>query len=604
MSKAKQTWRILAGPGIIIMVGLVMLVISWRKWPDPLVDFGRELYVPWQLSQGEVLYRDIAYFNGPLSPYFNALVFKTLGVGLMSLAWANIAILAVCTFLAYRLLSFISSRFAATLGCVFFLVVFALAQFTTTGNYNFICPYSHELTHGLLLSFAAIYLLFRYLSKPRTIFLVLVGLCLGLILLTKVEVFLAAAPAIIVGVILILRQERPPVARLLKLLLFFVAGLVVPLVCFVFYFNLYMHLGQALGSVFTSYTSLFLTDLASQRFYRVVMGLDVPGENLLRISVMFGWYVLLLGLLVLADWLLRKFVGYRKYIQPAVFLSGLAVGLLIFYIANWYDYLLPLPLFMAITGCGLLIGLVRRSGDKVEYNRLAIGLVLTIFSLLLLSKMILNVHAYQYGFALAAPAAMVFVVFLLDFLPRLISGKSSDGWIFKTAMSAILIIALIWHFNAGRRRFTDRTQRISQGTDAFLDTSWPKGRAVSQALQTIVEQISPDETFVVFPEGVMLNYLARRVSPTKYISFLPPEFIMFGQRKMLAALQEHPPDYVIRVPRGLREYGHSSFADYAPQLANWIETNYSREQIIGQSRRMQSNRMQTYSIYLRRRIDQ
>ena len=95
MNKAKQTWRTLAGPGIIIMVGLTMLAMSWRKWPDPLVDFGRELYVPWQLSQGQVLYSDIAYFNGPLSPYFNALIFKTLGVGLMSLAWTNIAILAV-----------------------------------------------------------------------------------------------------------------------------------------------------------------------------------------------------------------------------------------------------------------------------------------------------------------------------------------------------------------------------------------------------------------------------------------------------------------------------------------------------------------------------
>ena len=107
----------LLGPGIIIVVGLVMLAISWRKWPDPLIDFGRELYVPWQLSQGAVLYRDIAYFNGPLSPYFNALVFKICGVGLMSLAWANIALLGVFTFLAYRLLSLISSRLAATAAC-------------------------------------------------------------------------------------------------------------------------------------------------------------------------------------------------------------------------------------------------------------------------------------------------------------------------------------------------------------------------------------------------------------------------------------------------------------------------------------------------------
>ena len=69
-----------AGVGVILIAGVTMLVISWRKWLDPTVDFGRELYVPWQLSQGQVLYRDIAYFNGPLSPYFNALVFVIIYV--------------------------------------------------------------------------------------------------------------------------------------------------------------------------------------------------------------------------------------------------------------------------------------------------------------------------------------------------------------------------------------------------------------------------------------------------------------------------------------------------------------------------------------------
>ena len=47
-------------------------VLSWRTWPDILVDFGQELYVPWRLTQGEALYRDIAWVGGPLSQYGNA----------------------------------------------------------------------------------------------------------------------------------------------------------------------------------------------------------------------------------------------------------------------------------------------------------------------------------------------------------------------------------------------------------------------------------------------------------------------------------------------------------------------------------------------------
>src|SRR5436190_23730318 len=58
----------------------IMLTWSWGSWPDPLIDFGRELYTPWQLSQGKVLYRDVASFYGPLSPYVNVVWFKLFGV--------------------------------------------------------------------------------------------------------------------------------------------------------------------------------------------------------------------------------------------------------------------------------------------------------------------------------------------------------------------------------------------------------------------------------------------------------------------------------------------------------------------------------------------
>ena len=39
------------GPSILVLVGSYMLRLSWFKWPDVLIDYGRELYVPWQITQ-------------------------------------------------------------------------------------------------------------------------------------------------------------------------------------------------------------------------------------------------------------------------------------------------------------------------------------------------------------------------------------------------------------------------------------------------------------------------------------------------------------------------------------------------------------------------
>jgi len=37
-----------------------------------LFAFGWEVHVPWQLTESRALQQELAYFNGPLSPYFNA----------------------------------------------------------------------------------------------------------------------------------------------------------------------------------------------------------------------------------------------------------------------------------------------------------------------------------------------------------------------------------------------------------------------------------------------------------------------------------------------------------------------------------------------------
>src|SRR5688572_12646955 len=84
--------RMVIGLHAIVFVGLGWC--SWLKWPDPLIDFGRELYVPSQIVRGAVLYRDLESLFGPLSPYLNALWFQLFGVSLLTLVVINLAIFA------------------------------------------------------------------------------------------------------------------------------------------------------------------------------------------------------------------------------------------------------------------------------------------------------------------------------------------------------------------------------------------------------------------------------------------------------------------------------------------------------------------------------
>jgi hypothetical protein len=134
---------------LIAAIALGMLIWTWGTWADPQVDFGRERYIPWRLSEGDVLYRDIAAFNGPFSQYFNALCFRILGSSVRTLVFCNLALLAVLIALLYYALRQVSHQLAATAAGMIFILFFAFAQFVEFGAYNYVCPYSHEMTHGL-----------------------------------------------------------------------------------------------------------------------------------------------------------------------------------------------------------------------------------------------------------------------------------------------------------------------------------------------------------------------------------------------------------------------------------------------------------------------
>ncbi len=146
--------------------------LSWRKWPDLIVDFGMEVYLPWKISTGSVLYRDVMYLaGGPVSQYYHALLFKLFGASLNTLLVSNFIILALLLLFIYRTFLRCADQLTATTICLTIVCTFAFAQFLgDVANYNYICPYSHELTHGIALSILTIALFSRWLKTNRTAF--------------------------------------------------------------------------------------------------------------------------------------------------------------------------------------------------------------------------------------------------------------------------------------------------------------------------------------------------------------------------------------------------------------------------------------------------
>ena len=91
---------------LIFTVCLVLFVLYFGKQGAYMVDVGREAYIPWQMLQGKLLYKDIYNVYGPLGYQINTVAYALFGVHLNTLyfmGFLNSLIILFSTFYISKL---------------------------------------------------------------------------------------------------------------------------------------------------------------------------------------------------------------------------------------------------------------------------------------------------------------------------------------------------------------------------------------------------------------------------------------------------------------------------------------------------------------------
>lgn len=580
------------GPLLVAATGTVMLWWTWGTWPDSIVDFGREIYLPWRLSEGDVLYRDAIHFNGPLSPYLNALLFRCFGVSLRTLVLFNLALTACIALMLHHLLRVIAGRRAATVGGIVFFSLFAFSQYLVFGNFNYLCPYSHELTHGMAIVLASLLLVEREARSPRGLHRMLAGLLLGLAFLTKVEVFLAVLVATAVGWAALLfsrRANRNHFARTAGTLL--VAGALPPLLAWMLLARV-LPAADALRGVLGAWPWVLTTNAPSMRFFRNMSGFLDPVENVFRLLAASAAYV---AVFLVVRMIERRTVSTfaRRFSAAAVFLVLFGLLMLPTILGSWRgntvvevlessiwaDAFRPLPLLCI---AALFASARRLRSFADDGARQIVLLAFSAAALTLLLKMILVAHVYAYGFVHALLASMLGCALLVDGLPRRWGRIGSTGGILRSAGVAIITAAIATHVYVQRYFVNVKEIPVASGGDAFRADA--RGLAINLFLAEIRKAAKPGDRMAAFPEGLLLNYLARIPHSKPHYTFIPPQIEMYGEEAMLAALQSDPPEWVAIVHRHTNEYGSSIFGkDYAQRIYSFLQERYDFHRLFGAS---------------------
>ncbi len=565
-----------------------LIARNWAAWTNPLVDFGRELYIPWRLVEGQVLYRDIAYLDGPFSPYWNALCFTLFPVAMRTLEVANIAVIACTSALLFALLRRLigtagphplGSTVVASSGVALFLCVFAVNLLGTGGNMNWLAPYSHGITHGVALALASIWLFARHLESGRSVDLSLAGLALGLCALTKPEVFAAAGLAISVGMLASLRTPPASADSPLRRMLVLVGSFVLPPVVAIAGLAQAMPFSDALAGALGGWSHLLGSDVQQLPFYRWVMGIDEPVENWMQMTVAAAvWASVLIPALFLSRFLSLRLSNpkWRNRIAAALPLAILALTP---WVSDWYawkDIFRPMAVCFAIAM--LISGLqVWRSSAAEAAPRAILELCVAVLALSLLVKIFWKPILDGYAFALLVPGAMWLVFLLLHAVPAAIERRGGDGRMFAWAALAMLVGVSVGCLIDAEPARTGKTIVVGAGGDSFRAQAQRRARLPQRLSRWVDATLPPEATLVVLPEGAIINYLTRRINPTRHLNFLPPELAIFDEKKILEDLETHPPDFVALVHRDTAEYGVPLFGtDYGHDLYAWALRGYER----------------------------
>lgn len=584
MDNQQYKLRNFIGPSILVVIGSYMLHLSWFKWPDLLIDYGRELYVPWQITQGKVLYADINHLYGPLAHYFNALLFQIFGTGLSTLAYFNIVITILITAMIYTLIKSSFGDWIATTAGICFLIIFACSQYVGISNYNFVCPYSHEVTYGIFLFFLALTLLRKYLVNQKIIYAALIGFITGFIFLTKVEIFIASFISILSGLMFIFWQIKPLHSR--KHLFHFIFFALLPVIAFFIYFSLHMPVAEAFKAIIASYKNIFIGGLTNNIYYLRMSGLNNPAQNIIFMIIKTFNYLLFFVFVGVIAYLFTRFSKKHFGYGVVVILSALIILFVVFlfFPINWLDIARPYPVFAVCLLGYLIINLIHKREDKFFIAKYLPFASLVLFSLLLLVKIILHVRFYHYGFALAMPVSLVMLVLFLYYIPLFIS-RWGNKTVAASFAGLFIVLTLLFYLDFTKNVYDMKNYPIAKGRDRFLtydEKFFNYGPVLTKTLELIDKSMSLQDTFVVMPDGIMLNYLSRRKNPSRYFEFTPNFVEANGEENIINDISRNRPSFIILTKKDTSEHGAKYFgADYALNIYSWIVSNYDKVISIG-----------------------
>jgi hypothetical protein len=175
-----------------------------------------------------------------------------------------------------------------------------------------------------------------------------------------------------------------------------------------------------------------------------------------------------------------------------------------------------------------------------------------------MTRMALNGRIYQYGFIQASLGTLVVVALLIQELPMTLKFRGLSLSLMRLGFGAMLLCGITSIMEQSKNLENAKTLAVGHGKDLFKSFPSPisgDGEMVSFFSEKLTKT-PENQTLIVVPEGIMINYLARMQSPVGVQAFYT---IKEAEKNIVHDLELHAPNWVVFMSRDLTEYGITKF---------------------------------------------
>jgi hypothetical protein len=563
--KTPATWNPVTVGAVVVLVLLWAgaLHATWAHWGNLTVDSGHEMYVPAELAQGKMLYRDVWFMYGPLAPYFNSMLFRLFGMQLNILYWAGSFSALGSALLLFATGMQLSCWLAGwTAGAVVLMEAFQPSLFC------FPLPYSFTTVYACLCACLFLWLVVRASTSKSRLWIFAAGSVAAAELLLKLEFGTACYLTLMLLIAIRGLQQRSWKSILSDVVVVLpgvaICGLVIGWmvsiagVDFITQENIMSwptsYFMKTYGKMWLARTGFSITGPAVMGAlqHALILGGILQGVHLIANAKRYAnRQIYLRGILFLAALAsLIRYVTWKAQLASVFFPSDMVAYVMVAALASWWYFWR------------------RPSADRNP----AKPLLLT-FSGLLAFRIMLNMAPTGYPIYYNGPVVVCFLLLGGAFVSR--SSRFRERAWLPELLVCLGCLGAVMSYTNPLLASTKGLEPLSTERGTVL-VSRNMAKNYRAAIRFMQEETARGESVLSVPEDTTLYFLSGTHAPTRYYLFTPG-VLAPGEMtdELLEELNRKRVRYIIWSNRTFPEYGVPAFGvDFDRPLGEYLKSHY------------------------------